>query len=50
MIRALCERRLRFLQGLGTWAVFGRGWGRRVEDVEDRALTLATGQPHFAGG
>jgi lysozyme family protein len=50
MIRALCERRLRFLQGLGTWAVFGRGWGRRVEDVEDRALTLANGQPHFAGG
>jgi lysozyme family protein len=47
MIRALCGRRLDFLMGLTAWSVFGTGWRRRVEDVEDRALTLATKQPHF---
>jgi lysozyme family protein len=30
LIQKYCDRRLRFLRGLKTWDVFGKGWGRRV--------------------
>jgi lysozyme family protein len=29
----LCDARLGFLRGLGTWGTFGRGWTSRVEDL-----------------
>lgn len=29
----LCDARLRFLRGLGTWKTFGRGWSARVSDL-----------------
>lgn len=32
--------RLEFLQGLSTWATFGKGWGRRVEEVKTAALKM----------
>lgn len=32
--------RLEFLQGLATWGVFGKGWGRRVAEVRDVAQTM----------
>jgi lysozyme family protein len=48
MVRALCDRRMQFLLGLSTFSIFGTGWSRRVEDVEDRGLTLATDEPHFS--
>ena len=32
------DERLRFLQSLHTWPLFGRGWGRRC--VEGKALTM----------
>jgi len=32
--------RLKFLQALPTWAVFGRGWGIRVADVKKTASTM----------
>ena len=38
---AICDERLRFLKRLRTWAVFGRGWGRRVAEVKAVALALA---------
>lgn len=41
-------KRLSFLQGLRTWGTFGKGWARRVADVEAFGLRLAigaTGQP-----
>lgn len=41
VIVALCDERLRFLQGLRTWPVFGRGWGRRVAEVKQTALAMA---------
>lgn len=41
IIAALCERRLAFLQGLRHWPTFGRGWQRRVEDVRQKALSMA---------
>ena len=31
------QTRLQFLQSLPTWDTFGKGWGRRVAEVEDAA-------------
>ena len=41
LIAAICDERLRFLQALKTWPVFGAGWGRRVADVKSTALKMA---------
>jgi lysozyme family protein len=41
LIEAICVERLRFLQSLRTWRVFGKGWGRRVADVKETALIMA---------
>lgn len=41
LIIALCDARLRFLRGLPTWPTFGKGWARRVEEVEGAALRVA---------
>lgn len=41
LVMAICEERLRFLQRLSTWSVFGRGWGRRVAEVKTFSLQLA---------
>jgi uncharacterized protein (TIGR02594 family) len=38
---AICDERLAFLRGLGTWPTFGRGWGRRVAEVRAAALAMA---------
>lgn len=40
LIEAYCARRLEFLKSLKTWPIFGRGWERRVEDVEKDALKM----------
>jgi lysozyme family protein len=40
LIRALCGYRLSFVQGLGTWKVFGRGWARRIADIEANAVAM----------
>ena len=37
----MCDERLAFLQGLKTWKVFGKGWGRRVREVHITALVMA---------
>ena len=34
--------RLGFLQGLATWETFGKGWGRRVEEVKTAALKMVS--------
>jgi lysozyme family protein len=34
--------RLGFLQGLATWETFGKGWGRRVEEVQTAALNMVS--------
>jgi lysozyme family protein len=41
LIAAICDERLRFLQSLKTWPVFGAGWGRRVAEVKSTALAMA---------
>ncbi len=43
LIVGICEERLRFLQSLRTWGVFGKGWGARVAEVRAFALQLAAG-------
>jgi lysozyme family protein len=36
----ICEDRLAFLQALPTWGTFGKGWGRRVAEVEKTAFNM----------
>lgn len=35
-----CKRRLSFMQDLPTWATFGKGWTKRVTEVEQTALKM----------
>ena len=42
-IKRVCAKRLSFVQGLKTWATFGKGWGRRIADVEALAIKMAAG-------
>lgn len=41
LIADFSRQRLGFLQRLGTWRTFGRGWARRVRETESAALGLA---------
>lgn len=41
VVETCCAARLAFLQSLKTWPTFGRGWERRVHEVESEALRLA---------
>lgn len=41
VITAIDDERLRFLQSLRTWPVFGKGWGTRVAEVKQFSLALA---------
>jgi len=41
MVDAICDMRLEFLKRLPTWDTFGKGWGRRVEEVEAKASAMA---------
>jgi lysozyme family protein len=45
LIRKLQAARLAFLRRLGTWSTFGRGWARRVREVEADALAVAAHSP-----
>jgi lysozyme family protein len=50
LVTRICGERLRFLKGLRTWPVFGKGWARRVAEVQAAALqmaaTISVGQPN----
>jgi len=46
LIEQLCANRLAWLKRLRTWSTFGRGWGRRVEEVRRKAVALAKDAPH----
>ena len=41
MVDAMCGMRLEFLKALPTWDTFGKGWGRRVSEVEEKATEMA---------
>jgi len=40
-VDAICDMRLDFLQRLPTWGTFGKGWGRRVEEVKAIGTQMA---------
>lgn len=44
VIIALCSARLKFVKGLKTWPVFGKGWRRRIAGVQDGALKMYRAQ------
>jgi lysozyme family protein len=44
IILDLCDVRMRYLRRLSTWQVFGRGWERRVTDIQRDALAMARGE------
>lgn len=43
IVTDMCDRRMQFLKGLSTWQVFGKGWGRRVDEVRHKAMSLVGG-------
>ena len=45
LVNAICDERLRFLQSLRTWPVFGAGWSRRVREVRAAASAMAARAP-----
>lgn len=40
LVEDYAKRRLSFLQDLPTWGTFGKGWGRRVAEVQNTASTM----------
>ena len=40
LIKDYSKRRLSFMMDLPTWGDFGKGWSRRVNEVETTALTM----------
>ena len=49
IINDMMAERLNFLQHLGTWSHFGRGWSRRINHVRNVALKMAEAE-HGPGG
>jgi len=45
VVRRACAARMGFLRSLGTFSTFGRGWSRRVADVEAKASAMASANP-----
>lgn len=41
IIESMCGIRMQFLRGLSHWPTFGKGWSRRVNEVEAAALADA---------
>jgi lysozyme family protein len=41
VIQRACQIRMGFLRGLKTFTTFGRGWSRRVAEVEAKAVSMA---------
>lgn len=40
-VKRICRARLSFMQSLKIWQSFGRGWGRRVADIEAKGVIMA---------
>ena len=41
IVQRVCARRLSFLRGLKTFVTFGKGWTRRVTEIEARGVKMA---------
>ena len=44
LIVSICRARQTFLEGLQTFSTFGKGWTRRVDEVQKTALSMV--EPH----
>ena len=42
LVTEICDKRLAFMQALPIWSTFGKGWERRVKEVESKAFEMAT--------
>lgn len=40
-VKRICKARLGFMQSLKIWKTFGKGWGRRVADIEVNGVAMA---------
>lgn len=40
-VKKICAARLSFKQALSTWKTFGKGWTRRVADIEAKGVAMA---------
>lgn len=40
-VKNICAKRLSFVQGLGNWKVFGKGWGNRIADIQAKGVAWA---------
>jgi lysozyme family protein len=40
-VKKVCRARLSFMQSLAIWKTFGKGWGRRVADIEVKGVAMA---------
>lgn len=40
-VKAICARRLGFVQSLKIWKTFGKGWSRRIADIEAKGVAWA---------
>lgn len=40
-VKRICAKRLGFMQSLNIWNTFGRGWARRVADIEAKGVAWA---------
>lgn len=40
-VKKICARRLGFMQSLKIWQTFGKGWGRRVADIQAKGVAWA---------
>ncbi len=45
IIKQICALRLKFLRRLKNYSIFGKGWQRRVSNIEKTSLTLAQNSP-----
>jgi lysozyme family protein len=43
-INKICNQRMHFVRGLGTWGRFGVGWTRRITGIRSKAVQMAKGQ------
>lgn len=41
VVQKLCARRLSFVRGLKTWSTFGKGWSKRIANVEAKGVAMA---------
>jgi lysozyme family protein len=48
LVKEICGRRMAYLKSLRTWPYFGRGWSRRVAQVQAAGVAQASQGAHVA--